>query len=142
MRKMLIVSTNSLPDRENEVISGEALRDWVDSQWVGGRYVGTNPYLFYHDERLVIGHIVWSDYRHGLLVEIAEEADTPLARAIWDHIEQRDDGASSHGFVPLAKRVEQLGDAQLTVFTKIVKLETSWVARADAANPFTIAREL
>lgn len=142
MRKMLIVSTNALPDREDEVISEQALRDWVESQWKDGRYVGDNPYLFYHDQRLVIGRVIWSDFRDGLLIEIAEEVDTPLARAIWDGIVAREDGASSHGFVPVEQRVEQVGDRQLTVFTKIVKLETSWVAREDAANPFTIARGL
>jgi hypothetical protein len=133
-RYMFIVTSNSYKDRENEIISTEALKRYVDSEWLAEDYfAGTNDHLIWHDDRLNVGKIVWADMAGPFLVEVAREGDTIIAKAAYDYWEQHgDDLGASHRFKFYGHERDVKG-----VYHNIRKTETSTLPRENAANLLT-----
>lgn len=137
-RYMLVVTSNSYLDREGETIKTEALKSWVDSQWLADDYFHTNnKLLFWHDERVELGDIVWADMRGPFLIELARENDTPLARKMFNYREAvpNDKWGASHKFAFLTSQRDDEG----TYHKRIYKRETSILPRDVAANAFTLS---
>ncbi len=135
-RYMLIVTSNSYVDRERETITTDALKSDVDRRWVGedDAFVSDNPLLFWHDDRLVMGDIVWGDVRGPFYVEMAKENDAPLSALFFDHVEEHPEEkwGASHRFAYYTAHRSDGGD-----YARIFKQETSVLPRAVAANPLT-----
>lgn len=139
-RYMLIGTSNSYKDREGETITTAALKADVDRHWTGGDtdFMSNNPLLFWHDDRLNIGDIVWGDVRGPMYVELAREGDTPLARKLWDAIEKSDEKwGASHRFAYFTQDRNDNGD-----YRRIYKQETSILPRDAAANLLTFGEVL
>ncbi len=137
-RYMLVVTSNSYLDREGETISTEALKSWVDRQWIADDAFHTNnKLLFWHDERLELGEIVWADMRGPFLVELAREADNPIARKMFDYREANPDEkwGASHKFAFLTSQRDHEG----TYHNRIYKRETTILPRDVAANALTLS---
>jgi len=137
-RYMLIVTSNSYLDREGETISTEALKSWVDQQWIADDAFHTNnKLLFWHDERLELGDIIWADMRGPFLVELAREADSPIARKMFDYREANPDEkwGASHKFAFLTSQRDNEG----TYHNRIYKRETTILPRGVAANALTLS---
>ena len=132
-RNMLIITSNAYEDREGETIKKAALKEWVEGQWVDDTYTGNNPLLFWHDNRVKMGEIVFSDLSGDFLIEIAKEDDNLLAEKLWDYAETVQEGGASHGFWAWTDETDE------TVFEHIDKQETSWLPREAAANELTYA---
>lgn len=132
-RHMLLITSNAYEDREGETIQQAALKDWVDKQWDGDTYLGDNPLLFWHDKRIEMGKIIFSDLSENFLVEIAKEIDGVVPDLLWDYAESYPEGGVSHGFWAWADEKDD------SVFTHIEKEETSWLPREAAANAITYA---
>lgn len=137
-RYMLIVTSNSYMDREGETLTTGALKQWVDKCWqaVEGEFATDNPLLYWHDDRVKMGDIVWSDMRGPFLVEVAREAEGVLAKALFDYVEQHPEEkwGASHRFVYHKK--DRSADG---VYSRIVKRETTVLPRQFAANPLTFS---
>lgn len=135
-RYMLIVTSNSYMDREGETIRTEALQKWVDKCWdtVEGEFATDNPLLFWHDDRLKMGDIVWADMRGPFLMEVARESEGAISKALFDYVEQNPDEkwGASHRFVYHQK--DRSADG---VYGRIIKRETTVLPREFAANPLT-----
>jgi hypothetical protein len=142
MRMMLILTTNAYVDREGEAISHKALEAWVARQWQGDRFVGGCPLLFWHNWRLKMGEIIYSDLVGTFLVELAREDDTPIARALWNAVERQPHGAASHGFAweKTSLRYDRKTGKVIKVYRDLEKVETSWLPRSAAANALTYAK--
>jgi hypothetical protein len=143
LRHMVIVTSNSYKDRENEFISQEAWAEWVAQQWDGDNFVGGNPVLFWHDGPS-IGEIVWSNQEGAFLLEIAQERQSGMpmlrhyARALWDYIENSGESwGASHGFTFQTGAREATPDG--AVYRSIRKQETSVLPLEWAANLWTFA---
>ena len=137
-RYMLVVTSNSYLDREGETISTEALKSWVDRQWIADDAFHTeNKLLFWHDERLELGDIVFADMRGPFLVELAREANTEGARKMFDYIEAhpQEKLGASHRFAFLTHQRDDEG----TYHKYIEKRETSILPREVAANALTLS---
>lgn len=132
-RRMLIITSNAYEDREGETITTKALGEWVERQWLDEQYIGTNPLLFWHDDRVRMGDIIFSDMSGSFLVEIAKEDDSPLSPYLWDYAEKVDNAGASHRFVAIPTIQDD------TVFEWIDKEETTWLPREAAANELTYA---
>jgi hypothetical protein len=132
-RLMLIVTSNSYQDREGETITTDALKAWCERQWEGDKYVGTNPLLFWHDDRVKMGDIIFSDVSGAFLIEVARETDDPLASILWDYAENHPHAGASHRFT------FDEADLDTGVFKRIEKQETTWLPRNMAANLLTYA---
>lgn len=136
LRYIGLITSNAYVDRDNEFVSEDALKQWVDSAWEGGRYQARNPLLFWHAGEPV-GDVIWSDMRGSFLVEIAKERATPFAAAIFDLIERDDiDWGVSHGFRDQAHDF----DGRWKIYRRIDKKETSVLPLAFAANAFTTVK--
>lgn len=136
-RYMLIVTSNAYKDREGETITSAALAADVDRCWIAeDQYRSDNPLLFWHDDRVVIGDIVWGDMRGPFLVEVARENNAPLARVVFDYREAHPEEkwGASHRFVYRVTDRTETGD-----YTRIIKRETSILPRAAAANLLTFS---
>ncbi len=140
-RHMLIVTSNSYKDREDQTITTDALTGYVERQWQGEQFAGDNVLLFWHDGP-PIGDIVWADMEGPFLVEVARERKSGLpmlehyTRAIWDHVERNDeDWGASHGFGYDVADLEP--DEGRGTFKQIHKVETSVLPREYAANALT-----
>ena len=134
MRLAFFVTSNGYQDRELQHVAQAALTDYVERSYDDeGEWQGDNRLLLWHQKMLDVGDIVWADIRHGFLIEIAKERDTPVASWLWDWWEQNPDrlNAASHGF----KVVEMVEN----VYRQIQKFETSVLPRAAAANVLTLA---
>jgi len=132
-RRMLIITSNAYEDREGETITTKALSEWVDRQWLDNHYIGDNPLLFWHDTRVKMGDVIFSDISGSFLVEVAKEDDSPLSPYIWDYAETVDNAGASHRFVAIPTLQDE------TVFEWIDKEETTWLPREAAANELTYA---
>jgi len=134
-RLTVIVTSNAYEDRDGETFTTDALKQYVDSLWLAEDNVfhSDNPHLFWHDDRLKMGDIVYSNVHGAFLVEVAKEADTPIARALLDYIEKSDErwGASQRFVYTDAER-----DADGT-FHALRKRETSTLPREASANQLT-----
>lgn len=140
-RRMLIVSSNSYEDREEQTVQSKALADYVEHGWKGDQFAGDNVLLFWHDGP-AIGDIVWADMEGPFLVEVAEERKSgfPMTshyvKAIWDYIETHDaDWGASIGFAYDPHDLEP--DEGQGTFKSIYKIETSVLPREFAANALT-----
>lgn len=133
-RYMLIITSNAYKDRENETITTDSLVQDTDRHWKGDDvFVGDNPLLIWHDEKLKIGDIVFSDVREHFLVEVAIEDNTPLARAAFDYYEHPEEPTgASHKFAFYRRDKDADG-----TYHRIQKLETSILPRSMAANSLT-----
>jgi hypothetical protein len=144
MRHMLIITSNPYIDRDSEIIKESALNAYVERQWQGADFIGTEPLLFWHDGD-PIGVQKYADMIDVFLVEVYEELEdteidlaapeeAPLmttVKAVWDGIEANSDIAwgASHGFV--------FGETEDGTYKQIDKFETSTLPLAAAANLFT-----
>lgn len=134
-RVMLVVTSNSYVDREGETITTEALQKDVARNWVADDVYHTdNPLLWWHDDRLKIGEIIYADVKGPFLVELAREVDSPLSRRVFDYREAHpsDKWGASHRFA----FYDAHKDSDET-YHRIRKLETSVLPREWAANPLT-----
>lgn len=135
-RYMLIVTSNSYQDREQETITSPALKQWVDSCWksVEDQFTTDNPLVFWHDMRVRMGDIVWADVRGPFLVELAKEADHAVARKLFDYVEAHPDEkwGASHKFGYFKSQKDADG-----TYHRIFKKETTLLPREMAANLLT-----
>jgi len=131
LRMALIVGSNGYKDRDNEHIATAALKEYVDSQWKDGEWIGKNRAKFWHV--VDIGDIIFAHLSDGFLVEVAKERKGLLPRIMWDYIEDNPDGiewGASIGFKMLEPKD---GDT----FRHIDKQETSILPREAASNVLT-----
>lgn len=136
-RYMLIVTSNSYKDRDAETITTQALKEYVDKSWIAeDLFHSNNPLLFWHDDRLDIGQIVWADMHGPFLVELAQEGGTPIAKALFDYRESHPDEkwGASHRFAYFKK--DRAADG---TYRRIYKQETSVLPREAAANLLTFS---
>lgn len=137
-RLMLIVTSNSYEDREAETLTSDALKSDVDRHWTQGddAYMPNNKLLFWHDDALELGEIVWGDLVGPFYVELAEEAANPIAKAYWDYREQHPDEkwGASHRFGYYAHDRNGAGE-----YVRIFKQETSTLPLDAAANLITLS---
>lgn len=130
LRYMFIITSNSYVDRDDETITSAALKAYEDSCYPGeDLYHNDNPLLWWHDDDVVMGHIVAVNYSEPLLIEIAKEAPTRVARILWDFAEQNGDNAgASHrfGYRDQDKSIE--GD-----YAHIFKQESTYLPDRDLA---------
>lgn len=148
-RFMLIVTSNSYKDRDNEAIATKALQRYVDGAWtVEDKCLPRNKFLFWHDEKAHIGNIVWADMEGPFLLEVAKELPNrrvtlstrdytyrTTVKALWDFIEQSNfRWGASHGFNHMDSAKTKDG-----VYQDIRKFETSVLPLDAAANPYTFA---
>lgn len=140
-RYMLLVTSNAYQDREDEWITTDALKAYVDSQWRGEQFDGDNVLLFWHDGP-PIGDCVFADMEGPFLFEVFRERASgwPMiqhyAKAIWDYVEATPDvdWGSSHGFQYNPTETERDGGR---VYRSIQKFESTIVPREYAANGLT-----
>lgn len=136
-RYMLIVTSNSYQDRDEETITTQALKEDTDRAWIAEDVFKTdNPLLFWHDDRVVIGQIVYADVKTPFLVELAREANNPVAKAIFDYREANpnEEWGASHRFGYFKKDRSPDG-----TYRRIYKQETSILPRDAAANLLTFS---
>lgn len=150
LRRALLISSNNYIDRDGEIVSKQALADYVNKCYDNeGRYIGKSVMLMWHDGD-PIGAIIGVDLSHGFLTEIAEElpdapvnigtSDNPIMttiKACWDMIEAKQDELGvSQGFL-YNPATQQDG-----VYTEIIKFESSILPIEMASNPFTYVKML
>lgn len=143
-RHMMLVTSNGYKDREGEYISQQALQEYVDAQWDGDRFKGSNVLLFWH-QGPPIGDIIHADMAGPFLVEIAKERTSGLpliqsyTKAIWNYIEEHPEErwGTSHGF-GFAPHDRELSDDG-PVYRHITKFESSALPLQWAANPLTFS---
>lgn len=137
LRTMVIVTTNAYKDRDGDIITTDALKEWVARQWVADDQYVSSPLLFWHLTDEPIGDVVYSEVSGRFLIELAKEANTPFAKAVWDHIEStpEEEWGASHGFV----HHETTPRGEGRVFRTIDKFETSVLPVRYAANPYTFS---
>lgn len=138
-RLILLVTSNSYQDREQETITTDALKYYVKTNWTGDEsaFIGDNPLLFWHDDRVKLGTIVYADVHKAFLIEVAREDDTPLARKVLDYVEAHPEEGwgASHRFGYFSK--DRTADG---VYAKrIFKQETTLLPRSVAANLLTFS---
>lgn len=138
LRRMLLFTSNSYKDRENETITSKALEEYEASCYPGeGLYHNDNPMLFWHDDDIPMGTIEAVEYIAPFLVEVGQELpNDPISKALWDFAEKNGDKAGvSHRFGYLEKDRDEDG-----TFHRIFKQETSYLPeRSLAANGKTYA---
>lgn len=143
-RLMMIVTSNAYQDREQEIVSQQALEGYVESCWKDGDFVGDNPLLLWHGGE-PIGDIIYAAMEGPFLIEIARERSNQIVnvargeqsplygevKAIWDALEQEPDLGASHMFGFLQE------DESDGVYKRIFKKESSVLPRMAAANFLT-----
>lgn len=145
-RMMLLVSSNNRIDRDGEIVTKQALADYVArAHNADGDYIGKNKLLWWHGGD-TIGSIIECDLIHGFLVEIAIEAPnrrvtvgkqghekTTTVKAIWDMVEQDPNSVGvSIGGYSLSSR-----DADGVYHKGLYKLESSILPISRAGSIFT-----
>lgn len=136
LRYMFLITSNSYEDREKETITTKALEEYEASCYPGeGLYHNDNRLLFWHDDDVPMGDIVAVNVSGPLLVEVAKEIDTPVAKVLWDIAEATERAGVSHRFGYLEKDRDPDG-----TFRRIFKDETTWLPDLGlAANGLTYA---
>jgi hypothetical protein len=137
LRTMVIVTTNAYKDRDDDIITTDALKEWVERQWIADDQYTPSPLLFWHLDDEPIGEVVYSEVSGRFLIELAKEATTPFAATVWDYIETTpdEDWGASHGFA----HYERTPRGEGRVFRAIDKFETSVLPVRYAANPYTFS---
>jgi hypothetical protein len=137
-RLMLIVTSNSYQDREGETLKTQALKEDVDRHWTGddATFMTNNPLLYWHDDDIVLGDIVWADMIGPFYTELARESASPVSKHYFDWREQHPDEkwGASHRFAYFRNHRTSGGD-----FNRIFKRETSTLPLKDAANVGTLS---
>lgn len=138
-RYMFIVTSNGYKDREEEWIPAAELKNYVERCWIDEKtFHSDNPLLFWHDERLKAGDIIWADMQGSFLIELAREGDDPISKALWDYREANPGGelwGASHGFRYRERSAEG-------VYAGVRKKETSFLPLWAAANLLTASEVL
>jgi len=146
LRYMFIVTSNSYEDRDEETITTNALKSYVERAWaVEDKCMPDNTALFWHGGD-PIGDVVWTDTEGPFLYEVIKERPNGwislskqvrgTIKAVWDFIEdnpKRYRWGASHGFRYLDS-AKQNG-----IYNRISKFETSVLPLDAAANPYTFA---
>jgi len=146
LRYMMIVTSNSYEDRDDETITTKALKSYVERAWaVEDKCLPNNEALFWHGGD-PIGDVVWTDMEGPFLYEVIKERPNAwiklskqvrgTIKAIWDFIEsnpQHYRWGASHGFKYLDSAKHD------GVYNLISKFETSVLPLDAAANPYTFA---
>lgn len=137
-RLMLIVTSNSYQDREGETLTSEALKADVDRHWTGddAAFMSNNKLLFWHDDDLPLGDIVWGDTIGPFYVELAQEVPNPIAKSYFNWRETHPDEkwGASHRFKYLKTHRNEDGD-----YARIYKEETTTLPIEAAANLLTLS---
>lgn len=136
-RGMFLITSNSYKDRDDETLTSKALERYAASCWKDGEFHSDNPLLWWHDNRVPMGDIIFTDFKKPFLVEVAKEMDDPIAKVLWDFAEANgDNAATSHRFGYLEEDRTEDG-----VFEDIVtKLESTYLPENKfAANGLTYA---
>jgi hypothetical protein len=138
-RYMFIVTSNGYKDREDEWIPAAELKNYVENCWIDEKtFHSDNPLLFWHDDRLKAGDIIWADMQGTFLIELAREGDGPIAKALWDYREDNPNNelwGASHGFRYRERSAEG-------VYAGVRKKETSFLPLWAAANLLTASEVL
>lgn len=135
-RMMALITTNAYKDRDGDIITEEALKAWVDQQWVTEDQYTPSPLLFWHIEEQPIGDVIYSEVNGRFLLELAQEQKSEFSRLVWDTIEQGGETwGASHGF----RHSDPTPRGDGRVFKHIDKFETSVLPVQYAANAFTFA---
>lgn len=147
-RMMFLVSTNNRIDRDGEIVTRQALEDYVRfAHDEAGAYIGNNDLLWWHGGD-AIGKIVECEVIHGFLVEIAIELDNApvtVGKAgeseqaniadIWDMVESNPRAFGvSQGFQYLED------DKERGVYHRIFKHESSVLPIESASNIYTLVQ--
>ncbi len=150
LRLMLLVTSNAYRDREGEIIREKALRQYVESSWSDGEFIGEDSLLVWHGGD-AIGEIIYADMEGPFLIEVArelpddivnlaisgEEAVRASIKEVWDGMDSYPDAlGTSHRFYHLRR------DKQNGVYENIYKFETSILPLDKAANQITSAEIL
>lgn len=136
-RGMFLITSNSYKDRDDETLTSKALERYAASCWKAGEFHSDNPLLFWHNDDVVMGEIIYTAFETPFLIEVAKEIDDPIAKVLWDFAEANGDNAgTSHRFGYLEE--DRTADG---VFEDIVtKIETTYLPeRQFAANGLTYA---
>lgn len=159
LRQMLIISSNTYVDREQEIVTEKALQTYVEKSWDGHTYQGDNVLLYWHSDnpetarKNAIGDIVYCHLQSHFLIEIAQERPDAIIdvsrkgmdnkpykvsiKEVWDAIESSpvEWGASiGFGYVK--------GNKQNGLYKRILKYETSILPVEYAANAITFSEVL
>jgi hypothetical protein len=144
LRHMILLSSNSFVDREDETVRQKALDEYA-MNFDPGMF---HPLLFWHGGE-PIGRIIEAQTRGPFLFELAVELPNKLVnlakfgddaffvpvKKVWDAIEQSPQvWGVSIGFKHI------VGDEQDKVFDHILKMESSILPRQDAANAITLSQ--
>lgn len=141
LRHMFIIASNSYEDREDEIVKQQALQAYVDT-------FSPNPVLMWHGGD-PIGEVIEARMSGPFLIEIARELpderinlargdDAPIytrRRLVWDMLEETEgQWGASIGFQ------HRKGDEQDGAYDAILKVETSVLPIAQAANAITFSK--
>jgi hypothetical protein len=144
-RLAVLVTSNAYEDRQRETVRQKALEGYVERAWKEDAFIGDNPLLIWHGGD-PIGDIVYADTEGPFLIEVArEKPDGPVnlarrgeapvtttVKSVWDALENSDiEWGASHEFLYAVK------DREDGIYDDILKLETSVLPRANAANGYT-----
>jgi hypothetical protein len=127
-RYMFLITSNGYSDREGEVVTVAALRDYA-RRLERGRL----PQWLDFEHGPIIGKIVAADMWGPFLVEVAKELDNEKAKRRWDFIEATPflDWACSQQFL------SSMSDKMAGTFRKINKQRSTVIRRGRAANVLT-----
>jgi hypothetical protein len=138
LRHIFSITSNAYMDRENETITSKALEEYVASCFPAEDvYHNDNPYLWWHDDDVVMGKIISTSYIKPFLIEIIEEIpNDPISKVLFDFAEENGDNAgASHRFGYREEDRTADGD-----YLHIFKQESTYLPdRALAANAMTYA---
>lgn len=144
-RLMLLISSNNRIDRDGEIVTEQALTEYVArAHNADGDYIGANDLLWWHGGD-PIGAIIECDMMYGFLVEIAmelpnrvvtigkpERQEKTTIKQVWDMVES---DPKMFGVSQGAWGIE--GDDEDGVFDEVEKFESSILPIERASNPFT-----
>lgn len=143
-RYMFIITSNSYQDREGEFITTKALEQYVAESWpADDRCITNNKHLYWHDDNIHMGDIVWCDMQGPFLIELSKErtgsfthkgVEYPVS-TLWDYFEQHpeDKQGASHRF----KYFD--ADRADGTYEWIKKDETTTLPLSNAANGITFS---
>lgn len=130
---MVLITSNSYEDRDQEWITTKALNRYVDNCWDGDQFVGDNVLLFEH-KGPPIGDIMYADMFGPFLLEIAKARPTWYAQRKWQMIKSQPGvWGASHGFEFLVSTKND------SVYHQIYKFESTALPLAKASNVLTLA---
>lgn len=147
-RYMFIITSNSYEDREGETITTKALEQYVRESWPAeDKCITNNKHLYWHDDNIHIGDIIWCDMQGPFLIELSKEIANEFTQktgahagvypvsVLWDYFEAHpeDRQGASHRF----KYFE--GDRDDATYEWIKKEETTTLPLRSAANGITFS---